>query len=186
MKQIPQPLLKANKKNRLFDISEPQIQTLESVSKHIPESHDIRIGQLISGNVAPTSNMIAAQTELTKNVRIPLSWKIADPPAGSVELINSLLAGTRRNIICSLVEKQTSIVKSILSSKTADESPEVDSGGRSSLNEKYLKRLAAATDLLDSLTDLLALQDHAIDLRRRLAEQKSAKDNHPGCAKTAA
>jgi len=186
MKQIPQPLLKTNKKSRLFDISEPQIQTLESVSKHIPESHDIRIGQLISGNVVPTSNMNGVQAELIKNVRIPLSWKIAAPPDGSVELINTLLAGTRRNIICSLIEKQTRIVKSILSSEPAHESPEVDSGGRTSLNEKYLKRLAAATDLLDSLTDLLALQDHAINLRRRLAEQTSAKDKHPGCAKTAA
>lgn len=186
MKQIPQPVLKANKKSPIFDIADPQIQTVESVSKHIPDSRDIRIGQSISGNAAPTSNMNGVQAELIKNVRIPLSWKIAAPPTGSVELINTLLAGTRRNIICSLIEKQTSIVRSILSSETADESPEVDAGGRDSLNAKYLKRLAAAIDLLDSLTDLLTLQDHAIDLRRRLAEQTSAKDKHPGCAKTAA
>jgi hypothetical protein len=186
MKQITQPLFKANTKSGRFDLTEPQSQTVESKSRAVPESPDTGIVQSISGNAIPISNMKVDQDELVNNVRIPLSWKIAPAPTGSAEIITTLLPGTRWNIICRLIEKQTSIVKSIISSEPPNLSLEGDASGRNSLNKKHLKRLAAATDLLDSLNDLLALQEHAICLRRKLAEQTSAKDKHAGCVKSAA
>jgi hypothetical protein len=186
MNEIPHTTIKKSKKCKLSGNGKPTNDALGSILVPDSDSRDVPVSASIANTTGPTPKINKEHAELIKNIRIPLGWRIADPPAGSAELIRALPSTTRRNIICKLIEKQIVVVKSILSS--AQPKSITDSGGYDGIsqNKDYLRKLAAATDLLDSLNDILALQEHAINLRRRLAEQTRPRSNQSGCAKSAA